>query len=174
MGVHESGHVLNAWVSGGTVTKVVLGPLIISRTDVSPNPHALFVAWGGAFWGSGLPLVVWLAARFRRARWAYLSAFFAGFCLITNGAYLGVGAFEGIGDARTLLHGGAPQWTLLLFGIVAVVPGFWFWHGLGPHFGLGTAHGGLGTAHGKVNETDAVVMAVLFVLLVGIELVAFR
>ena len=41
--VHEFGHVLHAWFSGANVVKVVLHPLAISRTDVAPNPHPLFV-----------------------------------------------------------------------------------------------------------------------------------
>src|SRR5215472_11635577 len=57
--VHELGHVLHAWASGGTVTKVLLVPLEISRTDVSPNPHPQFVAWGGPIWGALLPACVW-------------------------------------------------------------------------------------------------------------------
>ena len=46
--VHELGHVLAAWATGGLVTDVVLHPLTISRTDVRPNPRPLAVAWGGA------------------------------------------------------------------------------------------------------------------------------
>jgi len=41
--IHEAGHVLAAWVTGGTVTAVVLHPLAISRTDVAPNPSPLTV-----------------------------------------------------------------------------------------------------------------------------------
>ncbi|MBI5758664.1 MAG: hypothetical protein HZA46_09115 [Planctomycetales bacterium] len=55
-GFHEFGHVLHAWVSGGTVVRVRLHPLEISRTDVFPNPNPQFVAWGGAVWGSVIPL----------------------------------------------------------------------------------------------------------------------
>jgi hypothetical protein len=40
-----------------------------------------------------------------------------------------------------LIRFGASQWELLLFGILAVPLGFWLWHGLGPHFGLGVARG---------------------------------
>jgi hypothetical protein len=39
MAIHEFGHVLHALVSGARVERVVLHPLAISRTDVSPNPH---------------------------------------------------------------------------------------------------------------------------------------
>lgn len=39
--VHESGHVLAAWLSGATVERVVLLP--ISRTDTNGVEHPLFV-----------------------------------------------------------------------------------------------------------------------------------
>ena len=42
--VHELGHVLAAWLTGGAVQRVVLSPLEISRTDVMPNPRPLVVA----------------------------------------------------------------------------------------------------------------------------------
>jgi hypothetical protein len=45
--VHEFGHMLHAWLSGGRVVQVVLHPLAISRTDVEPNPSPQFVVWGG-------------------------------------------------------------------------------------------------------------------------------
>lgn len=161
--VHELGHVLHAWLSGGTVQKVVLHPLDISRTDVWPNPHPLFVAWGGAIWGCLLPLLLVGGVRLLRWRFWYLAAFFAGFCLLANGAYLGVGSFNGVGDAGDLLRHGAPQWVLIAFGIFASAAGFWFWHGLGPHFGL--TH-----ARGRVDCTAAIGMAVLLLLLILVML----
>ena len=39
MAFHEVGHVVGAVITGGTVERVVLHPLTISRTDVSPNPN---------------------------------------------------------------------------------------------------------------------------------------
>lgn len=41
--VHELGHFLGAVVSGGRVNQVVLHPLMISRTDVQPNPSPALV-----------------------------------------------------------------------------------------------------------------------------------
>lgn len=140
MTVHELGHVLHAWASGGTVTGVVLHPLAISRTDVSPNPHPQFVAWGGAIWGSLLPLALWLAMRATAPRYAYVARFFAGFCLLSNGLYLSVGSFEGVGDAGDLLRHGAARWQLLLFGVPASALGLWLWHGLGPRFTTDADH----------------------------------
>jgi hypothetical protein len=63
-------------------------------------------------------------------------AFFAGFCLIVNGAYLGAGAFFAAGDSADLLRYGAPPWQLILFGVLACAGGLFLWHGLGPNFGL--------------------------------------
>ncbi|HYW78763.1 MAG TPA: hypothetical protein VE890_04265, partial [Thermoguttaceae bacterium] len=51
MVLHEAGHVLHAWLSGGHVVRVVLDPLSFSRTDVLPNPHPLWVVVGGPLWG---------------------------------------------------------------------------------------------------------------------------
>ena len=56
MAVHELGHVLGAVASGGSVTRVVLYPLAISRTDVSPNPYPGLVVWLGPLVGCLLPL----------------------------------------------------------------------------------------------------------------------
>lgn len=141
MAVHELGHVLGAAVSGGTVERVVLHPLTISRTDVSPNPHPMLVVWAGPVVGVLLPLALLLGARAGRLRGAYLLQFFAGFCLVANGVYLGVGSFGSVGDAGDLLHLGSPAWTLWLFGAAAAALGLYLWHGLGPHFGLGKAAG---------------------------------
>lgn len=139
--VHEAGHVLGAVASGGRVERVVFNPLEISRTDLAENPHPQFVAWAGPVFGSVVPVVAWLLARGWRARGAFLLRFFAGFCLVANGLYLGLGSFGGIGDAGDLVRHGAPMWTLWLFGVVTVPIGLGLWHGLGPRFGLGRTRG---------------------------------
>lgn len=94
--VHEAGHVLLAWACGETVSKVVLHPLAISRTDVSHEFHPLLVTRGGPVLGSVIPLAALGIARARRSG---VSRFFAGFCLIANGLYMSIGSFRGIGDA---------------------------------------------------------------------------
>jgi len=158
MVAHESGHVLHAWVSGGRVAKVVLHPLAFSRTDFVVNPHPLFVAWGGVVWGCVLPLLLLLLAMSFRYRLVPLGRFFAGFCLIANGAYLATAVVAPVGDAEDLLRLGAPLWTLFLVGAVIVGCGFVLWNRIGTEFGFGE----------KVVDRAAVVFASLsLVALVG-------
>ena len=137
MAVHELGHVLGAWLTGGTVVRVVLDPLTISRTDVEPNPQPLVVAWAGPVFGVLAPVSLWGGAATIRWRLVWLARYFAGSCLIANGLYLSVGSFGGIGDAGDIIRHGSPIWTLWLFGLATAPAGLWLWHGLGPKFGLG-------------------------------------
>lgn len=136
--VHEIGHVLGAWATGGQVTKVVLHPLAISRTDVLPNPSPEIEVWAGPLIGATVPVFAWLVGF--PCLCGGLSSwlrYFAGFCLIANGCYLGSGVIEPIGDAEELVRLGTPTWLLGLFGLVSVPTGLWLWHGLGVEFGWG-------------------------------------
>jgi hypothetical protein len=135
--IHEFGHVLGAWCSGGTVQRVFLNPRAFSRTDLWVNPHPLVVSWCGPVLGAILPLCGWGASVLMTGRWAFWMRFFSGFCLIANGAYLGGGGLLSAGDAGDLLRQGAPLWQLELFALAAIVAGVSLWHGLGPKFGLG-------------------------------------
>lgn len=159
--VHEAGHVCAARAVGGRVERVSLHPLRLSRTDVALNPAPRLVAWAGPAFGSLVPCVVWELAR--RTRIAYLLRFFAGFCVVANGAYLGGGVFAPVGDAADILSLGGSRWALGLFGLVATPIGFRLWHGLGPSFGLGTGRG-------RVNRGHALGALIFFVLLILAEL----
>lgn len=131
MAVHELGHMLHAWASGGRVARVTIPPIGFSQTIVWPNPHERFVVWGGPLWGALLPLlacgVVKLLRR-RRDRVPDLLKFFAGFCLIANGAYIGIGWTRRAGDAGDLLRLATPRWLMIAFGVVCVAVGFAIWH----------------------------------------------
>ena len=194
MAVHELGHIAVALLTGGKVVRVVLHPAAISRTDVSPNPSPLLVAWGGPLVGCLIPVVLLMllaiarksvpAQRCNQAlqvyeqrfcssiaadegqsrttvspensmsvydtlmkprnysashrRWsgrvtvfADLLQFFAGFCCIANGAYLGIGVFDRIGDAGEILKAGSPPSMLIAFGLIAFFAGLTIWHRLG-------------------------------------------
>jgi hypothetical protein len=164
MVVHELGHVLQLWFTGGRVDYVVLHPLMISYTHPAANPHPLAVAWGGPLWGCLIPLGLLLAVRQTARRCAYLAAFFAGFCLIANGAYLAGDAFLRGGDGRDLILHGSPPWLLVLVGVPAMGLGLWLWNGLGRHFGLAPNRG-------KVDPYAAIGMMSGLAILVGLELV---
>jgi hypothetical protein len=139
--LHELGHALHAWTSGGVVRRVVLHPLSISRTDVAPNPRPLWVAWGGAIWGCLLPLLVLPPVNRYLPRYSKPTRFFAGFCLIANGAYLAGGSLGRIGDAGDLLRHGAALWQLWTFGVFACCAGMYMWHRLGPRLGITDSFG---------------------------------
>ena len=131
MAVHEFGHVVGAIVSGGQVERVVLYPLTISRTDVSPNPSPLLVVWAGPLLGCLLPVAISLAIPKRRSVSRNVAMFFAGFCLLANGAYIAFGTFDRVGDCGVMLRHGSPLWLLIGFGAIAVLVGFYLWHRLG-------------------------------------------
>jgi peptidase M50B-like protein len=162
--VHELGHVLACWLSGGKVAKVVLHPLTISRTDYVSNPAPLTTVWAGPLAGVLLPLALWGPAAAARLRGHFVLRFFAGFCLIANGAYIAGGAMSAIGDCREMLRHGSPLWLLWLFGLVSVPAGLWLWSGQGKHFGLGEARG-------TVDRVAAWVTAGVCVLLVILGLI---
>ena len=162
--VHEFGHVLNAWISRGEVSKVVLHPLEFSRTDLARNPHSLFVAWGGAIIGTVLPLVILGLVKSLRLSSYYLFQFFAGFCLVVNGIYLAVVSFLKAADPGDLMRHGTPQWMLIFYGVVAFPLGLFLWNGLGVHFGFGKAQG-------AVDRKTSVGTFVCVLLVIAVEFV---
>lgn len=163
MAVHELGHVAAARATGGQVQRVMLGPLAFSRTDVGPNPRPLVVAWGGAAVGTLLPLAAWALAALLRLPGAYLLRFFAGFCLVANGAYLGGGAIGRVADAGELLRHGAAAWHLWAFAAITVPLGLLLWHRQGRWFGLGPRAR-------RVHPAAAWTSAILLALVVAAEL----
>jgi len=138
--VHEFGHVIAAWATGGRILRVVLHPLVISQTELAWNPHPLLVAWAGPLIGSVVPVAIWALVRLLKLPGVTLFGFFSGFCLVANGVYLGYGSFHGIGDAGDLVADGSPQWLLVVFGLVTVALGSLQWHALGPRFGYRDAN----------------------------------
>lgn len=62
--------------------------------------------------------------------------FVAGLCLIANGAYLGLGWIDRIGDAGDMMRHGTPIYIMIVFGILGTTAGFALWHTLGPALGV--------------------------------------
>src|SRR5690606_6359069 len=104
-------------------------------TDVQPNPSPLLVVWMGPAIGILIPLLLWGLSVWSHFTCDYLLRFWSGFCLVANGAYLGVGPVYPVGDSQTMLQNGTPAWSLVLFGVTASCCGLWIWSGLGKAFG---------------------------------------
>lgn len=144
--IHELGHICGAILTGGEVKSVTLNPLTFSRTDLGRNPQPLVVVWAGPLGGSIVPLALWAIAEFLRLTGAFVVRFWAGFCLIANGAYIGFGSFQHLGDCGEMLNHGSSAWQLWLFGMLTIPLGLRLWHGQGGFFGFGTAQGRVSAA----------------------------
>lgn len=131
MAVHELGHVVGAVFTSGSVERVVLHPLSISRTDVLPNPHPAVVVWLGPVVGCIIPILMLVMIPQHLVVLRNSAQFFAGFCLVANGAYIAIGSFDGIGDCGEMLRTGTPLWAMPAFGAMTIPLGFYLWHGLG-------------------------------------------
>jgi hypothetical protein len=160
--VHELGHVLGALATGGKVMHVELKPWSLSRTDVLPGTPPLIEIWAGPIVGVLLPVALWLAARGAWRSWAYLLRFFAGFCLVANGCYIGCGVFLPVGDAADILVEWPARWPMGLFGVTTIIPGLALWNGLGERFGLGKSRG-------QVDRRHAVVCATILIAIIAAE-----
>ncbi len=133
--VHECGHMLAALCTGGAVTQLQWPAWGFSRTEVSPNPHPLLVAWGGPVFGAVLPAAVALVLWRLRQRLVTVEIF-SGFCLLANGVYVSAGSLGRVGDAGEMLKYGSPMWVLWAVGVPVAAGGLLQWHGLGPGFGM--------------------------------------
>lgn len=168
LALHESGHVLAGSLAGARLDTVHLPLVGISRTGFSVNPHPLSVAWAGPVCACALPLAAFGGARcFVGKNRLYLLAWFAGFCLIANGAYLLGGAIltGGGDDGGVILQQGGARWQLIVFGVVAGGAGLRLWNGLGPYFGLGSNRG-------QVSRRATIAVVLSLVVVVCIQFVA--
>jgi hypothetical protein len=105
-----------------------------------------------------VPLAIAAAVSFIRLRAAYLTWVVAGFCLIANGAYIGIGAFHPIGDAEELVAHGMQRWPMGAFGLLAVGSGFWIWHRVSPRLGFGAVPAEISSRHVYLTFALAVLM----------------
>lgn len=162
--VHEQGHVLVAWISGMTVVDVILHPLRISETVIEPKPVPTAVIWAGPVVGSVIPGILWGLDRSLRGKKDLPEAclrFFAGFCLLANGAYLGSAFQMPVGDAFDLVQGGTPLWQLGLFGLIGMGLGLWCWDSLRPRLGIGRDAAPIS---GKSAALTALALAILLLI----------
>ena len=108
-----------------------------------------------------MPVVLWKAISAFRMPETFVVRFFAGFCLVANGAYIAVASIDRVGDGGEMLRRGSQMWQLWLFGALAVPLGIWIWHGQGVHFGLGRANGKVSVRVANVTPAVAFAFVVL-------------
>lgn len=140
MAVHEAGHCLGAVATGARIDAVDVPLVGFSRTDFSGGRWPLLVVWSGPVLGAVLPAALLGLTRVVGARTKHALHFFVGFCLLANGAYIGLGAFTGEGDCRQLREYGSPAWLMIAFGVVALAAGLYTWHRMGPVRGWFRGH----------------------------------
>lgn len=162
--VHESGHVLGVWMSGGTVVRVVWFSGEFSRTDAGVNPWPMVEVWGGPVVGVAVPLMGYWLVRWLRWSRGYLVCFFAGFCWVVNGVYIGMGVAEAVGDSRKMLRLGTPMWVLGCLGVwewwVAFGCSMWRVRGWGLGRGEGGEEYGFGLVVGLAAGVTGVAMMI--------------
>ena len=163
--VHEAGHVIAAWMSGGVVENVILHPLQISRTDFAINPKPLLVVWSGPVLGCLFPILLSGFFRIKENSYRYLLDGFTGFCLVANGIYLAAGAFDSFGDGGDILRYGGTRIQLIIFGLIGVPSGLFLWHTVSTHFGFGDRKGMVENSH-----CIACVLILGFVVLIEVAL----
>lgn len=168
LALHMTGHLIYAALSGAEVYQAQLHPLSPSAEPrMFANPSPLLVAWGGSIWGAAIPLLILWVVRASRPNLAYLATFFAGFCLVANGAHLAIGTFIPAGDARQLLWLGAPQWLLVGLGFPVMIAGIGLFNGLGKMFGMGVEQG-------RVNRLHAWGVTLAWIAISAVEFVLAR
>lgn len=135
--VHELGHILAALSLNEQIAEINLHPLQLSHTLLESHHYSTIFLWSGPLFGVLLPFALWQLSCFYKRDWSHVLRFYAGFCLIANGAYLGSAAISAVGDAKDLLNQRVPDYYLFTFGAITIPVGFWLWNGQGAKFGLG-------------------------------------
>ncbi len=118
--VHELGHAAAVRGTGGHVQSISISPLTWSVTKYQAVPELRAATWGGFLFGTGVPLVAFLALWCLKSRLSFWALMLAVVALMSNGAYLLVGAATGTGDAATLLKMGTSIRTLYIAGAAMV------------------------------------------------------
>ena len=161
--VHESGHVIHSWFSGGVVKQVILYPTVFSQTEMKINPYPIFVAWGGMLWGTIIPLILLGIVRgFKISSW-YIFQFFAGFCFVANGFYFIIGGIDSTGDPGDIIFYGISSILVIIAGIIEACIGFLLWHGLSKAFGIGVPG-----SRTNLNHFGCVFIVLIMILLIEI------
>lgn len=122
--LHELGHGVAVWLSGGKISSIVLHPFSWNWISYHSNPNPLLASWGGVLFG--VLFAVALSSIALLARSPFLTPLYllAGCALATNGIYLAVAAVADVGDAGNLLSQGVPRAFLVAVGLFLMLLSF--------------------------------------------------
>ncbi len=118
--VHESGHLVGGWLTGGTLEDYSLAPWSLPYSRFEPDPHPLVTLWAGPLVGVLVPLLLAIIVR-RPAIW-----FISHFCTLANGVYLALAWLTGdhhLDTPRLMEKGASPFW-IALFCTVTISFGY--------------------------------------------------
>ncbi|MDX1926075.1 MAG: hypothetical protein SFV81_06135 [Pirellulaceae bacterium] len=124
MFLHEIGHILSGWLSGGEFRYIDVYPFHFSTTILQPNPYPALVTWSGLLLGWSLPL---LTIPLWKIEWAALGPSVQGwsaYCWLAFGAYLALAAGESLSDTGQLLTEGWPLAVLVAVGAAVAICGY--------------------------------------------------
>lgn len=121
--LHEWGHAIAVWLTGGEVTKIIIDPFTWSYTyyHYGEPGYELWITWAGFLFsmacGALLLALIW------QVRQPLVVPFFMtgvmGF--VQNGAYFSFDALFDIGgDAASLIYLGVPRGALVLVGLASM------------------------------------------------------
>ena len=141
--IHELGHALAMWATGGSVTRLMLHPFSWSQISYGAPPTCpLLIAWAGVVFASSCGLLLLVVIRPWRGAWTVPLAI-TGLCtLVVNGLYLTVDSlFLAGGDATQLILHGTPRPFVILTGVGLTALGLAVGHLLLPRIGLTATDG---------------------------------
>ncbi len=127
--VHELGHVLAAWATGGQVVYVNLYPGQLSSTLVRPNPHPSIVLWAGLLAGWIVPAAIARSVQvgpltIGKPGIRHSLNGWAAFCLLAGGVYLAIGGSEKLTDTGQLVAADWPLPWLVAIGTAVAIAGY--------------------------------------------------
>jgi len=129
-GLHELGHAVSMWITGGVVNRITLTPFSWSYTYYgSPPKYPQFTTWSGVLLGSffGLLILLWI----RNKNSPYFVPFlYLGIApMLQSGGYYFIDTFiTKRGDAASLIQAGVPIYYVLGAGLALAFLGGIFFH----------------------------------------------
>ncbi len=118
--IHESGHALNAVLTGGSLNKITMSPLSWCYASTSGG-NKIFVTWGGFLWQTIVPTALLILLWRFKSRLSLFALFLVLVSFAVSGIYMITGALAGIGDGGNLVRYGIPPFILLTVGSILLL-----------------------------------------------------